>query len=186
MQLLHCINKSNQHGAEPDVMSGFAIMFCSMHLSAFYLASFFIFRRQPEKLRFKLECHLCIIWQLILCFFQFNKMSLEMADWCNSMIIDDHIIWRWIIFIMLIFVELSSQLMNLSYIHWFINLFIGLVMGINLFFGGHIIDITSFDFYFWAEQGYSVVLPEKLQTGKWNVYRYTSSNVLGIGCNTSI
>lgn len=24
---------------------------------------------------------------------------------------------------------------------------------------------------FLAEQGYSVVLPEKLQTGKWNVYR---------------
>lgn len=30
--------------------------------------------------------------------------------------------------------------------------------------------ITDFDLI--AEQGYSVVLPEKLQTGKWNVYRY--------------
>lgn len=27
------------------------------------------------------------------------------------------------------------------------------------------------DVVFLAEQGYSVVLPEKLQTGKWNVYR---------------
>lgn len=28
---------------------------------------------------------------------------------------------------------------------------------------------------FLTEQGYSVVLPEKLQTGKWNVYRFVSS-----------
>ena len=44
----------------------------------------------------------------------------------------------------------------------------------------YLFDIISFDLYFWAEQGYSVVLPEKLQTGKWNVYRYTSSNVLDL------
>jgi hypothetical protein len=51
------------------------------------------------------------------------------------------------------------------------------------FFTSHI-DIFNFDLYFWAEQGYSVVLPEKLRTGKWNVYRYTSSNVPYINCYT--
>jgi len=43
-----------------------------------------------------------------------------------------------------------------------------------------LVDVVNFDLYFWTEQGYSVVLPEKLQTGKWNVYRYTSSIVLDL------
>lgn len=40
--------------------------------------------------------------------------------------------------------------------------------------------IFIFAFEFWAEQGYSVVLPEKLDTGKWNVYRYSIQIVIDI------